>query len=46
MLNYDIKVWWDNLTERERELLITTLNEIDLNLIGIYLDVEKGYVKK
>ena len=46
MLNYNVSVWWDNLTERERDLLITTLNEIDLSLIGIWLDIEKGYIKK
>ena len=46
MMNYNIKVWWDSLTERERDLLITTLNEIDLSLIGIYLDIKRGYVKR
>ena len=46
MINYNVKVWWDSLTERERDLLITTLNEIDLSLIGIYLDIKRGYVKR
>lgn len=37
-MNYKIKLWWDKLTEKERDLLISKLYEMDLEEIGINTD--------
>ena len=46
-MNYKIKYWWEHLTERERNLLIEKLYEIDLFELGIEINkANMEYVSK
>ena len=41
-MEYKIKKWWDNLSTREKEIIITACFEKDLTELGIYIDKKTG----